>query len=276
MIQVEGLNFSYKRSKPLFDGLSFKAEAGSIGGIFGMNGAGKTSLFKIMAGALFPQNGKSEILGYSSKDRQPAMLSEIFMITEEFDFPSVKGLDFVKLHAPFYPRFDRAFFDHCISEFDVDINSNLQKLSYGQKKKALIAFGLAANTSVLLMDEPTNGLDIPSKSQFRKIMAAADTEERCILISTHQVRDLAATIDRIIILDKGQIIFNQSTSQIMDKLSFEKLKEDEENDRILYSEASLGSRLAICKKGSKDTQMDPELLFNAVVQSPEIINQAFN
>jgi ABC-2 type transport system ATP-binding protein len=73
-------------------------------------------------------------------------------------------------------------------------------MSYGEQKKVMIAFGLATETNLLIMDEPTNGLDIPSKTQFRKLMASLVNEERCIIISTHQVRDLDNLIDFLLIL----------------------------------------------------------------------------
>ena len=177
------------------------------------------------------------------------------------------------MNAPFYPRFDHTMLQKYLQEFEISNDKKLTAYSYGQKKKFLIAFGLATQTNVLLMDEPTNGLDIPSKSQFRRIMAAASTEEQCIIISTHQVRDLASIIDHVIILENGSIIFKESLMDISTKLSFGKVKDDS-SDGVLYSEEVLGGKAAILKSTGHDTAVDLELLFNGVIKNSEIINNA--
>jgi len=203
-------------------------------------------------------------------------MSEIYILPEQFDLPKMNADKYVELHAPFYPRFDHTYLSEILNEFQVNRQKNLTELSYGQRKKFLIAFALSTNSKVVLMDEPTNGLDIPSKSQFRKIMAASDQSNRCFLISTHQVRDLDSIIDHIIVLNNGKIIFHQSIIDISTTLSFEKLSDD--SDKIaLYSEDVFGGKAAIISKNisSKETQIDLELLFNGIIQKQELINNQF-
>ena len=209
MISIKNLTFGYKKNQNLFKNLELELHAGNIYGLFGMNGAGKTTLLKHMAGLLFAKQGECQIFEKDVKDRLPEIMANIYVIPEEFVLPAVKISTFVELHAPFYPRFDYTLLEKYLSEFEISNGKKLTAYSYGQKKKFLIAFGLATQTNVLLMDEPTNGLDIPSKSQFRRIMAAASTEDQCIVISTHQVRDLASIIDHVIVLENGQIIFKE-------------------------------------------------------------------
>ena len=225
MIQIKNLSFGYKRKSYLFDDLSLHIPMGNIYGLLGRNGAGKTTLLKQMVGLLFPSKGECLIFDKPSQERLPEVLSEIYFIPEEFQLPSITMNAFTKMHAPFYPKFDHELLTNYLNEFEINTNAKLTSLSYGQKKKFLIAFGLATKTKILILDEPTNGLDIPSKSQFRRIIASSMDEKRSIVISTHQVRDLASLIDHIIILESGKVVFNQNTLEISSKLSFVQTKE---------------------------------------------------
>lgn len=273
MVKIENLNFGYKKNQQLFRELNLELQSGNIYGLFGMNGAGKTTLLKLLSGLLFPKSGECLIFEKDVSTRLPEIMANIYVIPEEFVLPPVSIKTFVEMNAPFYPRFDHTMLQKYLQEFEISNDKKLTAYSYGQKKKFLIAFGLATQTNVLLMDEPTNGLDIPSKSQFRRIMAAASTEEQCIIISTHQVRDLASIIDHIIILENGSIIFKESLMDISTKLTFGKVKDDS-SDGILYAEEVLGGKAAILKSTGHDTAVDLELLFNGVIKNSEIINNA--
>lgn len=276
MVTIENLTFAFKKSQPLFKGLNMKLEKGNTYGLFGLNGAGKTTLLNHISGMLFPSAGECNINGSPSRERLPEVLSDLFILPEQFELPKMDSITYTKLHAPFYPDFDFDYLNQILSEFQIDTGKNLPELSYGQRKKFLIAFALASKVSLLLMDEPTNGLDIPSKSQFRKIMAAADNRDRCVVVSTHQVRDLNTLIDRITLLHNGSIIFDQTISSISEKLSFLKLKKGDSRSK-LYSEEVLGGEAAICRRepADEDTQVDLELLFNGIIQQTEPLNNAF-
>src|SRR5436190_7079706 len=236
MIDIQNLHFAY-RKKPVFSGLSLQLQPGHIYGLLGKNGTGKSTLLRNIAGLLFPDKGKIEVLGFVPGQRKPSFLQEVFMVPEEFHLPDVPLQHLVKHHAPFYPKFNKGQFEQYISEFEIPSDSTLQNMSYGQKKKVLISFGLASNASMLLMDEPTNGLDIMSKSQFRKVMAGALNETKCIVISTHQVKDLENLIDRITIIDHGKILFDQTVDAISRRLSFRISFDSEEVKQALYSES---------------------------------------
>jgi ABC-2 type transport system ATP-binding protein len=190
----------------------------------GKNGAGKTTLLKIMAGLLFPMGGKATFDGIDITKREPGFLEEIFFLPEEFYLPPVTGEVFTSLRSPLYPHFDEVLFREFIKDFDVDITKKLNSLSFGQKKKFLLSFGLATGTKIIIMDEPTNALDIPSKTILRKNIAKAMNEDRTILISTHQVKDVENLIDPIIVLENGKIVFNQSIESISNNLSMKKVQ----------------------------------------------------
>ena len=206
MIQINNLEFSYKKNKILFDKLNLEMQAGKIYGLLGKNGAGKTTLLKQIAGLLYPGAGDILINNINSGKRAAEYLSNYYFIPEEFDIPSLTISQYLKIYSPFYPKFNKIQFWDYLKQFDFEEINKLNKLSYGQKKKFILSFGLATNTAILITDEPTNGLDIPSKSKFRKIIAGAVSEERLFIISTHQVRDIEGLIDSVVILENGKII----------------------------------------------------------------------
>ena len=275
MIDIQNLHFAYKKKK-IFDGLSLSLQSGHIYGLLGKNGTGKSTLLRNIAGLLFPSQGQLQVLGYKPSKRQPAFLQEIFMVPEEVFLPNVSIKKFVLCNAPFYPRFNREQFDTYLKEFDIPGSNTLQQMSYGQKKKVLISFALACNTRLLLMDEPTNGLDIMSKSQFRKIIAGTLDENKCIIISTHQVKDLESLIDRITIIDDGNILFDQTTEQITSKLNFKMSFDSDEVKHALYSEESLRGSAIITKNiDGEEGKLDLEMLYKAVILEGAAIHAAF-
>lgn len=279
MISIKNLSFAFKKNSPLFNALSLEMRPGSIYGLFGLNGAGKTTLLNHISGMLFPTEGECKLNGEPSRNRTPGQLSELFVVPEQFRLPAMTGKKYLEIHSPFYPRFDHSLFDSIIGEFEVDISSSIPELSYGQRKKFLIAFALATNTRVLLMDEPTNGLDIPSKSQFRRIVASLDTSERCTVISTHQVRDLGAMIDQLTVIKNGEVVFDQNLETIQNALLFRKIKPEQEAG-FIYGEEILGGMHAVCKSEAENgdfqtEEIDLELLFNAIISKTDEINNQF-
>lgn len=272
MIRIEQLNFGYSKKTPLFKGLNLQLDAGHIYGLLGKNGAGKSTLLKNIAGLVFPGSGRCLINGVEASKRSVAVLEDLFFIAEDIYVPALTPAQFLKSTAGFYPKFSITDFYAYLKILEVDPDAILTRMSYGQQKKAIIAFGLATNTNVLIMDEPTNGLDIPSKVQFRKLIASVLSDDRCIIISTHQVRDLDSLIDTILILNDHQIVVESSVDDIMEKLVFG-LYPDTAGMPVLYEEESIRGKWAILKNDNeKMSKMDLELLFNAVVLgSPELL-----
>jgi ABC-2 type transport system ATP-binding protein len=275
MIKIENLHFGYSRKKILFEDINHEFLPGHIYGLLGKNGAGKTTLLKQIAGLLFPESGACTVMGESSLTRKPSVLQEIYMIAEEFYLPSITISQYVKINSPFYPHFDHDQFNQFMSEFELTVTDLLTSLSYGQKKKVLMAFGLAANTKLLILDEPTNGLDIPSKSQFRRIIASSLSEERCIIISTHQVRDLSSLMDVIMIMEKGKLIFADSSELITRKLLFSDMRDSSGDENVLYEEKTgLSKKAILVNKTDSETEIDLELFFNGIMTNTESIINA--
>jgi len=277
MIHVDGVSFGYSSNKLLFENLSLKLHPGNIYGLLGKNGAGKSSLLRNIAGLLYPIAGRIEIDGREPRKRQPSFLQDFFLIPEEIHLPSVTVEKYIETLSPFYPNFDESQFRKYLREFDMPEGNKITDLSYGQKKKVLISFGLATNTKHLIMDEPTNGLDIPSKSQFRKVVSSALDPHRIILISTHQVRDLDNLIDSIIILDDSKILVHHSLDEISEKLRFTTLVTAEDDNRVLYSEPSLKGYTVVMENWEQEeSRVDLERLFNAVMNNPARIRKIFH
>jgi ABC-2 type transport system ATP-binding protein len=276
MITIQNLHFAYQK-KPVFKGLTLQLAPGHIYGLLGKNGTGKSTLLRSIAGLLSPDQGKIEVLGYTPFERKPAFLQEIFMVPEEFYLPNVKMGHLIKYHAPFYPKFNLAEFEKYITDFEIPLDATLQNMSYGQKKKVLISFGLASNASMILMDEPTNGLDIMSKSQFRKVMAGVMDSNKCIIISTHQVKDLENLIDRVTIIDEGKILFDQNIDTIGNKLSFRISFDAAEAEQAIYCESSLRGNAIISPNIEKEeSKIDLELLYKAILLKGKSIENIFN
>ncbi|WP_210489261.1 ATP-binding cassette domain-containing protein [Rufibacter aurantiacus] len=273
MIHIDNLSFGYKKGHLLFQNLNLSLSRGHIYGLLGKNGAGKSTLLKNIIGLAYPTAGTCTIDGANAAKRLPEVLANLYFIPEEIYVPSTTTAKFVANTALFYPKFNEEQFHAYLAEFDVPRESVLDKLSFGQQKKVMIAFGLATNTDLLVMDEPTNGLDIPSKVQFRKIIASALTEERCVIISTHQVRDLDSLIDSLVVVHNREIVVNQEMDRIAEKLVFATLPATDGYE-VLYEEESFrGKNVIMPNHEGVYSRVDMELFFNAIISENQPLLQ---
>lgn len=278
MITVKQLSFGYTRRRNIFDSLSLELPKGSIVGLLGRNGEGKTTLLKLLYGQLLRRQGELKVLDLDPKHRAVSFLQQVYLLPEEFQVPPISIRSFFDISAPFYPNYDEAVAKELIDTFGLQWDMNLKKISQGQKKKALIAFALSLRVPLLLLDEPTNGLDIPSKGEFRRTVARYTTDEQTIIISTHQVRDLEQLIDRILIMERGSIFCNATVADITERLSF-RLITPELADKALYSEPSAVGTVGILPSdGSEESESNysMELFFNAVISERDRILQALS
>lgn len=274
MVNISDLTFSYGKQK-LFDNISLKLNPGHIYGLLGKNGAGKSTLLKSIVGLVFPKTGSCEVNSIASKNRSPKFLQEVFFLPEDVYLPPVSAHEYGKNTGCFYPNFNADQYFKLLHLFNINDSKKVTDLSFGQQKKVMIAFGLSTNTSLLIMDEPTNGLDIPSKNQFRKVIASSLSENRCIIISTHQVRDLDNLIDTILVLHDGKIMLNKGIDEIADKVSFGFKSTSNEND--IYTEESIqGLNSISLNTDGNYSKVDTELLFNAIVNGNKKIVDTLN
>lgn len=271
MINIDQINFSYhRRLAPVLSNFSLTVEPGRIYGLLGKNGTGKSTLLYLMAGLLRPQQGHVQFttedgnLMLEASERRPEMLCETFFVPEEFDLPNIPLKRYVDLNAPFYPKFSHEILNQCLTDFELPQNLHLGALSMGQKKKAFMSFALATNCRLLLMDEPTNGLDIPSKSLFRKVVTRHLTDDRTLIISTHQVADVAMLIDHVLMLSESQLLLNRPVSEISRVLRFEERPIGADISDALYVQPSIQGNALITLNHCPDneTPVNLELLFN--------------
>jgi ABC-2 type transport system ATP-binding protein len=276
MVEIKNLSFGYRKNRPLFDDLSLEFQGGRITGLLGKNGAGKTSLFRIISGLLFPGAGTVRALGMDPGLRNPSTLQSLYFLPETFRLPAVSIGRYERMFSPFYPAFSRDRFPDLLGRFELTPADRLDRLSHGQRKKFLIAFGLAADCRVLLMDEPTNGLDIPGKSVFRAMIAGEIRDDRVFVIATHQVRDVENLIDSVVLLDGGRILFHRTLEEVGRRLRFAPPAGSDETVAALYRERTpFGETVVTRNESGADSAVDLEALFNAVVRNPGAVASAF-
>lgn len=278
MITVENLSFTYRKSKKaIFNDFSLTFERGKIYGLLGKNGAGKSTLLYLMTGLLIPGTGRAMYHDTDVRRRLPITLRDMFLVPEEFELPPVSLTSYVKLNSPFYPNFSQEDMNRYLHYFDMDMDVSLNALSMGQKKKVFMSFALATNTSLLIMDEPTNGLDIPGKSQFRKFIAAGMNDDKTIIISTHQVRDIDKILDHVTIIEDSKVLLNESTGHICKRLFFTESDNRALLDNALFASPSVqGNFLILPNESGNESEINLELLFNATLSKPEEVAGLFN
>ncbi|TGV02377.1 ABC transporter ATP-binding protein [Flavivirga rizhaonensis] len=266
MITINNLSFGYKKQQYLVNDISCSLRAGNIVGLLGKNGVGKSTLLRLISGLLNVKEGVISVNGQIPFKRTPDFLSDVFLVSDDTFLPSIKISDYIKVYAPFYPSFDFDKMNQILQEFELPNNQRLDKISYGQQKKFVIAFALSTNCKLILLDEPTNGLDIPSKSVFKKVMIRSIESNQLVIISTHQVKDMDTLVDKIVVFEDGKIVFDKDLFQISEQLVFIKTQNLEENNEVLYFEKHLAGYNAILKNTTnEETTIDMELLFNAII-----------
>lgn len=274
MLKINHLSFTYRKSGlKVFNDFSLQFREGEVYGLFGFNGAGKSTLIYLMSGLLIPDDG--EVL-YNSIDvryREPFTLSDIFVVPEEFELPSMLLPDFVAINAPFYPRFSHDNLRRYLNLFQMPYDVHLDALSMGQKKKVFMSFALATGANLLILDEPTNGLDIPSKEQFRRFVTLGMNEKRTVVISTHQVRDIDRLLSHVTIIDRSRILLDSSTAEISRKFRFGLTTDISD---ALFVQPTIGGNAAVTpNRSGVPSVIDMELLFNATITNPQMMAQIF-
>ena len=266
MIEINDITFRYPGTQNnVYEGFSLTLPESKVYGLLGKNGTGKSTLLYLISGLLRPSAGSVKVDGNEASRRLTDMLREVFIVPEEFALPRTTLDDYVLLNSRFYPRFSKDVLVRCLHDFELPLSLRLDSLSMGQKKKVYMAFALAANTRLLLMDEPTNGLDIPSKSQFRKVVASNMTDDRTIIISTHQVHDVEQLLDHILIVGDNRMMLNASTADIAASYVFGTRRQGDDLSDALYSEYGVTGNAVVAPRGDKaETPINLELLFNAV------------
>ncbi len=278
MIRIENMSYIYPKGRNnIHTNLNLNLEENKIYGLLGKNGTGKSTLLYLIAGLLRPTEGTitmettdeetGERKDFITFKRNQEVLRDIFFVNEEYTLPAIKLDEWSKSLGSFYPNYSEEMFRQCLADFDIKGNPKLTTLSMGQQKKVIICFALASGVRYLLMDEPTNGLDIPSKAQFRKVVSSCMSDDRTIVISTHQVHDIEFLLDHIIIIDNDRLLLNASTGEITEKFTFEYRIPGSSTEGVIYQEPTLqgNATMAYRKSTDPETNLNLELLFNAAI-----------
>ncbi|MBR4721818.1 MAG: ATP-binding cassette domain-containing protein [Muribaculaceae bacterium] len=280
MIEVNDVKFSYsKHQPPVFDHFSIRFESGKIYGLLGKNGSGKSTLLYLLAGLLKPAEGRVLYKDNDAARRRPSFLGDTFIVPEVFDTPDRSIVAHARELRRFYPHFDNEFLNFCIKEFEIDPKRSMIHMSMGQRKKAYVSLALATRPRLLLMDEPSNGFDIPSKSQFRKVIAAGAADDTTVIISTHQAHDIENLIDQIVIIDYNGLLINVPVSVVIERLTLCRQMFGESTDGALFVRPMLGGNIAIypTREGIADSMpLDLETFFEAVSMNPVMFTKYLN
>lgn len=274
MIEIKDLAFSYGKT-PILKSITTTLEEGRIYGLLGENGVGKTTLLTLLCGLKKVCSGSITTDGENPFDRTPTLLQNQFYLPDEVLPVAMKAECFAKERGAFWPDYDHSKFLEIMKEFENDPAKKMNQMSAGQLKKTYISLALACGCKYIFMDEPTNGLDIPSKTQFRSAIMKYTTDDSTIVISTHQVRDLENIIDPIIILDRQDVLLNATVEEITSKLYFD--YGTQLHPESLYSEQLPGGFIQVYPNATgEDSKINVEALFNAVHKNKELIKGMFS
>ncbi len=263
MIDIQQLTFSYSGSKEnVFSDFSLQMQRGHIYGLLGKNGTGKTTLLYLLSGLLRPNGGTITIDGDVVGEMKKRMLEKLYLVPEEFMLPMMSMRDYINMYKPFYKNYSQEIMDSCLREFELEDDLKLHKLSMGNKKKVMMSFALATNTQLLMMDEPTNGLDIPSKRQFRKVIASNMNDDRLMIISTHQVHDVEMLLDHVTLIGREKLLLDASMQELAEQYTFG----TEPVGEVLYSEKTIDGTQCIARRmdGEDETPVNLEMLFEYI------------
>lgn len=275
MIRIKNLCFAYK-SQSIYRHLDAEINTSGAYGLFGRNGSGKSTLLKLMAGLLTPDTGDIQILRFQPRKRQPDFLNQIYILPEEFHLPDLTSTKLAQIQAPFYPKFSLDLYNEYIEIFAVPTTRRFSEMSLGQKKKVTIALALATLTPILLMDEPTNGLDIVSRSMFQEFMRRPEQRERVVLISTHQAHDLENIIDNIWFIENGKVLLSAPIGEINQALRMG-VNDTLTADGVIYHEKIGQQYFWVAKnQSSVSTDINVELLYKALSINPADIVEAIH
>ena len=271
MIQINDMNFAYKKGQDLFKNLGLDIDKSRICGLLGKNGAGKSTLLKLISGVLFADGGKIIVNGQNVMNRRVSFLEELYFLQEDFELPNISIEEYLDTYGGFYPSFDRERFKNMLLEFEIPFEKNIKNLSFGQKKKMHVSFALATQVKLLILDEPTNGMDIPSKSKFRSIVSKNLGEDQLVIISTHQIRDLGQLLDNIVIIQEGRVLINENLYDLSCRYSCEFVSGQHIPEGCIYSESAPGGHMILTdNKTNSPSDLDIEVLFNAITSNKDL------
>jgi ABC-2 type transport system ATP-binding protein len=206
VVETEDLDLYYGRVKAL-DGLSLRIHRGGIHAIIGANGAGKSSLFRVLLGVLSPNSGSAKILGHDCTRLTERERARIGYVNEEHSLPDwLRVGELVVMQRKLYPQWDEARYQSIVGHFHVAANQRIAALSRGERAGVNLALALAQGPELLILDEPTLGLDVVAKRAFLDVLVRSfDENDATIVYCSHQMDEVERLADNLIILERGEL-----------------------------------------------------------------------
>lgn len=220
VIETEGLDLCYGRKKAL-NALTLRIPSGRIHAIVGANGAGKSSLFRILLGVQSPSAGRATILGRDCSGLTHEDRARIGFVNEEHTLPAWLRVDgVVAMQRRLYPQWDQERYNHIIGHFNVLPAQRTGELSRGERAGVNLAMALAQNPELLILDEPTLGLDVVAKRAFLEaLLGAIDEGETTVIYCSHQMDEVERLADNLIILERGELRHMSPPDEFCDRVT---------------------------------------------------------
>jgi len=220
VIQTTQLTKAYS-GKVALDALSIAIKANEVTAIVGANGAGKSTLFKILLGVLKPTDGEARILGVTPKELTPLLRGKIGFVNEGhslFEWLPIRSLKLMQ--KSFYPQWDDQIFQNVIDHFDIDESLQVSKLSRGERAGINLAMTLAQKPEVLLLDEPTLGLDVIAKKAFLEaLVSIQQMTNNTVVYCSHAMDEIERVAENLIIIERGKLQCTSTPEQLLARLS---------------------------------------------------------
>ena len=240
VLQVKDLHKKFKDFE--IKHISFSLEAGYIMGFIGRNGSGKTTIMKLIQNVVVKNAGTVTICGYDNRNQEIKAKNEIGFVADDCPFVKTFSLyENAELFGKYYKNFDKERFSSLLSRFGLEGNQNVLSLSKGMESRFQLAFALAHEPKLLIMDEPNDGLDPIFRREFLSLLQELVEEEKMgILFSTHITSDLDKVADYITLIDGGELVFTQDKESLMKRYRI--IKGDLDLLKRIPADAFLGVR----------------------------------
>lgn len=214
VIEVNHLTKSYGHHTVVHD-VNFSLEAGKIYGLLGRNGAGKTTVMKMITAQLFPTSGEIKVFGENPYENR-SVLNQVCFIKESQKYPDIFRIaDVLDLCSSFFPNWDREYADSLIEDFRLPIKRRIKKLSRGMLSSVGIVVGLASRAPLTIFDEPYLGLDAVARSIFYdRLLEDYGTHPRTIILSTHLIDEVSKMLEHVLVIDDGRLMINEEAEAI--------------------------------------------------------------